>query len=167
LLEHEDTKWKQRAKQSWYQNGDRNTPFLHAWASHIRRINTIKWVIVEEGRRWSEPTNISSAFISFYQHLFTTRGTIGRVEFLAGLYPRVSKGMNNRLFCKFEVVKVNKALTQMHPLKSLGPDGFSACFYQNSWSTVLSDVCKAVLDFLNDEIFYAAINVTNIALSPR
>jgi exonuclease III len=34
LLEQEDTKWKQRAKQNWYQNGDRNTPFFHAWANH-------------------------------------------------------------------------------------------------------------------------------------
>jgi hypothetical protein len=41
LMEQEDTKWKQRAKQNWYQNGDRNTPFFHAWAEHMRKINHI------------------------------------------------------------------------------------------------------------------------------
>jgi hypothetical protein len=41
ILEHEDIKWKQRAKQNWYANGDRNTPFFHAWANHRRRINQI------------------------------------------------------------------------------------------------------------------------------
>jgi hypothetical protein len=30
ILEQEDIKWKQRAKQNWYHNGDRNTPFFHA-----------------------------------------------------------------------------------------------------------------------------------------
>jgi hypothetical protein len=30
LLESEDMKWKQRGKQSWYNQGDRNTPFFHA-----------------------------------------------------------------------------------------------------------------------------------------
>ena len=30
IMEQEDTKWKQRAKQNWYKNGDRNTPFFHA-----------------------------------------------------------------------------------------------------------------------------------------
>lgn len=30
ILEHEDTKWKQRAKQNWYQQRDRNIPFFHA-----------------------------------------------------------------------------------------------------------------------------------------
>jgi hypothetical protein len=36
ILEHEDMKWKQRAKQSWYKAGDRNIPFYHAWANHRR-----------------------------------------------------------------------------------------------------------------------------------
>jgi hypothetical protein len=34
LLEKEDLKWKQRAKQNWYRNGDRNTQYFHHWANH-------------------------------------------------------------------------------------------------------------------------------------
>jgi hypothetical protein len=30
IMEQEDTKWKQRAKQNLYKNGDCNTPFFHA-----------------------------------------------------------------------------------------------------------------------------------------
>lgn len=39
ILEQEDYRWKQRAKQHWYKNGDRNTSFFHAWASHKRKID--------------------------------------------------------------------------------------------------------------------------------
>jgi hypothetical protein len=42
----------------------------------------------------------------------------------------------------------------MHPLKSPGPDGFAACFYQKAWDTVRSEVCIAILDFLNGGIFH-------------
>jgi hypothetical protein len=30
LLEQEDLRWKKRAKQNWYKNGDRNTQYFHA-----------------------------------------------------------------------------------------------------------------------------------------
>lgn len=33
LLEMEDLRWRQRAKRNWYQHGDRNTQFFHAWAN--------------------------------------------------------------------------------------------------------------------------------------
>jgi hypothetical protein len=33
LLEQEDLRWKQRAKQNWYKNGDQNTQYFHAWAN--------------------------------------------------------------------------------------------------------------------------------------
>jgi hypothetical protein len=42
ILDQEDLRWKQRAKQNWYQVVDQNMPFFHAWANHRRKINTIK-----------------------------------------------------------------------------------------------------------------------------
>jgi hypothetical protein len=163
-LEFEDTRWKQRAKQSWYRDGDRNTPFFHAWASHRRRINTIKWVINRDGREMMKVEDISDAFVSYYTGLFTTEGTGGMEEFTEGLQARVTTEMNARLVSLFEECEVDRALAQMNLLKSSGSDGFSASFYQNSWSLVWKDVCNAVLQFLNNGQFDKEINATNIAL---
>ena len=44
LLEKEDLRWKQRAKQNWYKDGDRNTQHFHAWANQRRRTNRIQKV---------------------------------------------------------------------------------------------------------------------------
>lgn len=33
LFEQEDTKWSQRAKQSWYQLRDKNTKYFHSYAT--------------------------------------------------------------------------------------------------------------------------------------
>lgn len=55
----------------------------------------------------------------------------------------------------------------MHPLKSLGPDGFVAVFYQKSWATIRNEVCSVVLDFLNGGSFDEKINETYICLIPK
>jgi ribonuclease HI len=167
ILEQEDVRWKQRGKQNWYKNGYRNTPFFHAWATHRRKINSIKRIEDEEGRVWKKTKEISVAFTSFYQNLFSAGEVEGVEQCLEGLEARVSGEMNTNLLREFVAEEVDYALKQMHPLKSPGPDGFSACFYQRSWSTVRMEVCKAVLDFLNHDRFDNSINSTNIVLIPK
>jgi hypothetical protein len=75
--------------------------------------------------------------------------------------------MNATLLKEFTSSEVEAALNQMHPLKSPGPDGFSACFYQCAWNTVKAEVCQTVLGFLNHDLFDVGINATHIALIPK
>jgi hypothetical protein len=110
LLEFEDTRWKQRAKQSWYRDGDRNTPFFHAWATHRRRINTIKRVTTRDGREMTKVEDISDAFVSYYNELFTSEGTVGMEEFTEGMQARVTTDMNARLVSRFEECEMDRAL---------------------------------------------------------
>jgi hypothetical protein len=167
LLEQEDLRWKQRAKQNWYRQGDKNTPYFHAWASHRRKVNQIQKIQDDDGRIWEKPDEISKSFLDFYQNLFMTSGVHGVEECLLGLETRVTDVMNGDLLKTFNMVEVDVALQQMHPLKSPGPDGMSACFYQTAWPTVRHEVGSAVLDFLNGGSFEATINATYIALIPK
>jgi hypothetical protein len=64
----------------------------------------------------------------------------------------------------FSREEVTFALNQMHPLKSLGLDGYSAAFYQKYWYSVRGEVCKAVLSFLNRGRLEEGLNCTNIVL---
>jgi hypothetical protein len=59
------------------------------------------------------------------------------------------------------------AMSQIHALKSLGPDGFSSGFFQNAWGIVGKDVVWATLIFLNGGRFDDGINATNICLIPK
>jgi hypothetical protein len=88
-------------------------------------------------------------------------------ECLGGLEARVMEEMNNNLVKMFTQGEVEVALNQMHPLKSSGPNGVSAVFYQHSWATIQKEVCRAVLDFLNNGIFYPSINEIFITLIPK
>jgi hypothetical protein len=102
---------------------------------------------------WKKKEEISMAFINFYQNLFTAGEVEGIEHCLEGMEAWVTAEMNIDLLRSFTKAEVETALKQMHPLKSPGPDGFSACFYQRSWPTVHMEVCNAVLDFLNNDRF--------------
>jgi len=167
LLEFEDMKWKQRAKQHWLRNGDRNTAFYHSWVHHRRKINRIRSVTDEQGRTWRKNRDIGKVFLNFYEELFTSQGVDKVEECVRWVDTRVTEYMNNRLLHSFSEEEIQKALFQMHPLKAPGPDGFPAAFYQRNWPTVGSEVCKAVLSFLNDGQMDMGINSTNIVLIPK
>jgi hypothetical protein len=142
-------------------------PFFHAWASHRKRVNHIHKIIDDEEREWSKLEDVGKIFESYYQNLFNSEGAVGIEECLEGLDERVTPYMNAWLTRPFVAEEVDSALSQMHPLKSPGPDGFAACFYQKAWQVVRKEVCSAVLEFFNGGDFHNDINETYIALIPK
>jgi hypothetical protein len=99
--------------------------------------------------------------------LFTSWGVQDAENCLAGLESRVTTAMNNALCREFTELEVDEAMQRMQPMKSPGPNGFSAGFFQSSWTIVRSEVCKIVLDFLNHGIFDRSLNDTYIVLIPK
>lgn len=63
ILEIEDIKWKQRAKQNWFKQGDQNTKCFHAWANHCQKVNHTSSITNEEGTLWQTSKDIDSALI--------------------------------------------------------------------------------------------------------
>ena len=64
----------------------------------------------------------------------------------------------------FQGIEVHKALKQMYPLKSLGPESMLPLFFQHFWLAIGSVVTKTVLDFLNVGTITPKFNETHIVL---
>jgi hypothetical protein len=167
LLEIEDIRWRQRANRNWYKQGNRNTQFFHVWANQRRRQNHIGSILDLDGNVWNDQEDIGRVFTCFFHNLFTSLGASEVEASTSTVQSRVPPSMNDMLMMPFLPKEVDQALSQMHPLKSPGPDGFGVCFYQKHWPTVGPEVRKSVLDFLNSDCFDAGINVTYITLIPK
>jgi hypothetical protein len=167
LLEQEEVKWKQRAKEDWLRHGDRNTKYFHACATQKRRHKVVDQIRNAEDRLCSTPEAVEAAFVNYYTTLFTSTIPHNVDSCISAIDGKVTEEMNANLTASFTVEEIKQALDQMAPFKAPGPDGFTAEFYQQQWTTVGPEVCEAVLAFLNFGHMNGSINATNIVLIPK
>ena len=101
------------------------------------------------------------------QNLFTTSQPNISHEFLEAIKLRVTPQMNSMLIRDFSVVEVKKAIDQMYPLKSPGPNSMPPLFYQHFWQVVGDSVVTCVLNFLINSTTPYNFHETHIVLIPK
>uniref|UniRef100_A0A2N9IQD1 CCHC-type domain-containing protein n=1 Tax=Fagus sylvatica TaxID=28930 RepID=A0A2N9IQD1_FAGSY len=145
LLLKEEKMWKQRSRDSWLKEGDRNTKYFHNCASHRKRRNTISLVRMDFGELVTDANLIGKQFTEYYQALFTATPLEEVEVLLDSIQLCVTQEMNQTLTAQFTKEEVLTAMKQMGPLKAPGPDGMPPIFYQSYWHVVGKDVAAVVL----------------------
>jgi hypothetical protein len=135
IMEDEDLKWKQLAKEHWLKLGDKNTKFYHAYVNQKRRANIIEQIMDMNGRQCSTDCEIKKASVNYFGEIFSTSYPNYIDRCLEGLTMKVSTDMNNMLLqpCTYE--EVSAAVGQMADLKAPGCDSLPAEFFHDNWSS--------------------------------
>ncbi|KAL0316166.1 UNVERIFIED_CONTAM: putative mitochondrial protein [Sesamum radiatum] len=118
--------WQQRRKIHWLRDGDRNTSFFHAKTSSQRRVNAIDRLRDEGGRWIVDPAALRRLIERHFSRVFDSdQPSTTEIE----------RGMEH-LACRIEALaqlftkeEVARALFQMAPMKSPGPDGMPPLFF--------------------------------------
>lgn len=109
-------------------------------ANQRRKTNHISLIQGADGRILNEVSLIGEEFSNFYHDLFTSSNSSTIASCLDNLDTCVTNDMNQLLMTEFTKLEVKEAIFKMNSLGPLGPDGFSACFYQNNWSILEKDI---------------------------
>ena len=128
LLDKEAKMSSLQARVNWLKDEDRNTRFFHSKASQRRRRNYIKGLFDSSGQWTTQPDQVVNTAINIYQQLFTTSNLENLKTVLAEIPQLVTVDMNATLNSTFTANEVERALKQMEPLKSPGPDGMPPLF---------------------------------------
>jgi hypothetical protein len=166
-FEREEIMFRQRSRVNWLHAGDRNTRYFQNRASHRRRKNTIKDLRDPNGRRLTTDEEMRELARTFYSNLYRSEGANNMHVILDQVQASVSEEMNLKLLAPFSNEEIERALFQMGPTKSPGPDGLPALFYQRHWPILKEEVCGAVKEFLNGGAIPEDFNDTVIVLIPK
>ncbi|XP_018812119.2 uncharacterized protein LOC108984568 [Juglans regia] len=103
LLEQEDIRWKKRAKRSWYCLGDKNTKFIHSYASQRKKKNQILYVVDDQSEVKEDQEEIVEAFREHFAEVYKSGEPSREVieECVNSMGARVTNSMVEELEKKF------------------------------------------------------------------
>ncbi|KAI9077346.1 hypothetical protein K1719_040659 [Acacia pycnantha] len=105
----------------------------------------------DEGGVWlEEREEINCTFDAYYRKLFHSVGSRPMEQALAYVDRVVTDEENSNLKRPVSNLEIEEAVFQLGANKALGPDGYTALFYQSAWKEVANEVCGMVKDFFED-----------------
>ncbi|PKI36129.1 hypothetical protein CRG98_043481 [Punica granatum] len=162
-----DLIWRQKSRELWLKDGDRNTKFFHLSTVIRRRANQIV-AIKDDNGEWSQDHEvIGEYFLRKFQDLFNTSNPAIPKDMEDLIGSIISAPENERLIQAPDDKEILTALNSIPNLKAPSPDGIPSLFYKHYGEIVKPLICSAVKSFFNSGFMLKEWNNTFISLIPK
>lgn len=166
LLEKHEVFWRQRAKQYWLKDGDRNTRFFHKFAATRKEHNRIKRLKNDAGEWQDTSESIQDTIIKYFENIFTATTVEENMPNGVKFKSITPTQKESRMQIVTEE-EVRAAVMSMYPEKSPGIDGLNPCFFQVCWHIISRDVTDFCRNFLEYCELPDQVNRTLVCLIPK
>ena len=161
----EETLWRQKSREIWLKEGDRNTGFFHRMTNSHKRRNTIERIQI--GGEWLEGEGeVRTGIMNAYKGLLSDPG-VWRASPEGLDFSRLDDLAASKLEESFTEEEVHAALLNLKGDKAPGLDGFTAAFWLFSWDFVKLDIMDLFKDFHERGRFGKGLNSTFLVLIPK
>ena len=161
----EEVSWRQKSREIWLKEGDRNTGFFHRMANSHRRRNSINSICIN-GRRLVKEAEVKDGLVGAFQSLLTTSNN-GCPPYPDIHLNVIGADQSAKLEEMFTEEEVLAAVSGLNDDKAPGPDGFPIAFWSFSWDFVKEEVMGFFKDFFQNEQFVKSLNATFLVLVPK
>ncbi|KAK4283181.1 hypothetical protein QN277_000163 [Acacia crassicarpa] len=167
VLLQESLIWAQKARTEWSILGDRNTRYFHSRANQRRKSQRIEAIKDGNGAWVYDTSLIKNLATGFFSNLLSEDVPSRPFISCNMSYPCVDEDKLRLCNRNISDMEVKEALFSMGALKSPGPDGLSALFYQNQWNTVGASTVSYVKFLFANPQAIKEVNGTLVVLIPK
>ena len=140
----EEMSWRQKFREIWLKERDKNTGFFHRMAKSHKRHNHIKRMRINGV--WSEEISLRKDIASAFQALLSDPSE-WRTNIQGLIFSRISNMGAANLELPFSTKEALATLRDMNGDKAPGYEGFTTAFWQSSWEVVKEDVMRMFNEF--------------------
>ena len=141
----EEISWRQKSRETWLKEGDRNTRFFHRTANAHRRRNFVKSISIN-GRKLEKEAEIKDGLVAAFQNLFKAPGGWSP-SLLDMVINEIGSEEAARLEESFLEGEIWTTILGLNSDKALGPEGFLIGFLIFSWDFVKKEVLGFFKEF--------------------
>lgn len=128
--------WRQKSRNLWLKDGDRNTKFCHCSPMVRRARNSIISLETDEGVELTCVAGIKDYLFTWLKSKWGSGSDATELFDLSVIPPCIAEDANSNLCAPFTAEEVCVVIKELLGDKALGPDGFSVMFYKRFWSDI-------------------------------
>ena len=161
----EEVSWRQKSREIWLKEGDRNTGFFHRMANSHRRRNSISSIRIN-GRNLVKEVEVKEGLVRAFQCLLSApiNWQLPFPDLDVNLIGKDHCAKLEEMFTEEEILA---AISGLNDDKAPGPNGFPLTFWSFSWDFVKEEVMGFFRDFFLNDQFVKSLNATFLVLVPK
>ena len=164
-VDMEEVSWRQKSREIWLKEGDRNTGFFHRMENSHRRRNSITSIRIN-GRNLVKEAEVKEGLVRAFQCLLSapTNWCLPFPEIYVNSIGEDHCAKLEEMFTEEEILA---AVSGLNDDKAPGPDGFPLAFWSFSWDFVKEEVMGFFKEFYQNDQFVKSLNATFLVLVPK
>lgn len=166
----EEIYWKQKSRNRWLKEGERNTKFFHRSTIQRRIHNRIQQLKNPNGERTETREELETLLVDHFSDLLTESSPDRNqsIAAIASCIPKkVSNTQNELLNRPVDLVELEDAIKHMQRGTAPGPDEFTIDFFVHFWDLFKQDILQIVETSRNQWGILKAFNDTFLTLIPK
>ena len=161
----EEISWRQKSRELWLKEGDKNTGYFHKMANAHRRRNCLGKISIN-GKMLEKEAEIKVEMVDAFKNLLSApsewRPSLPDLSF-----NEIGIEDASKLEEVFSEEEIWTAISGLNGDKAPGPDGFPMAFWSFSWDFVEDEVLGFFKEFYEQGKFVRSINATFLVLIPK